>query len=226
MKTTTEVQEALKVAYSGPTKEKNGMTYIPWNYAVEAANALFDPDGWDSQIMEYHRETITNEEGKETNGYAATVRVTVFTSDGRPVTRDGLGFNEMQFTRNGEAMIDPAIKGAASGAILRALVLFGSAFGLDLYHKDGTSAPHTSGGSTAAPANGSAPKYPASEKQQASLRKNGVPGAIIGLLSGKKASEIMGYMWDQHMEVREAVEAAGFAWVEEEKKKDGLPLGA
>lgn len=144
MRKVSELAKLLSERYDGPTEEKQGYTYIPWYEAVTRALEVFGVTGWDEEIKQSWREEITGPENHTTRGYAAIVRVTIYTEDGRASFRDGLGFCELTFTtpydyknRDGElvhvppiAQIDTAIKGAASNAILRALELFGNQFGL------------------------------------------------------------------------------------------------
>lgn len=137
MKTLAQVTELLSKPYNGPTQEKNGFTYIPWNESVKAANRVFGIDGYSMDTLRVWREGA---------GYAALVRVTVQTSDSQPFHRDGIGYNDVTTRRDGAEMIDTAIKGAASDAANRAFKLFGEAFGLNLYDKAGG---HGSSGSAA-----------------------------------------------------------------------------
>lgn len=147
MKTLAQVTELLSKPYNGPTQEKNGFTYIPWNESVKAANRVFGIDGYSMDTLRVWREGA---------GYAALVRVTVQTSDSQPFHRDGIGYNDVTTRRDGAEMIDTAIKGAASDAANRAFKLFGEAFGLNLYDKAG-------GHSGAAPA----PKADTASRPQA-----------------------------------------------------------
>lgn len=147
MKTIADITKELNKVYDGPTKEKGDFTYIPWNESVKAANEVFGIDGYDIEVLDIHLEKIPNIKGEWGFGYVARVRVTAYTSDGRPFHRDGVGFNDIEFTKEksgknkyGEdyyfpsrAQMDTATKGAASDALNRALKLFGPRFGLALY---------------------------------------------------------------------------------------------
>jgi hypothetical protein len=150
-KTLAEIQEGLARKYSGLIKKIDGFDYIPWPDAVRAANELFDPDGYDIENLRVWREDMPNAAGQTSSGYATVVRVTVHPADSRPFFRDGLGFSEVVFTQEKEytdrktgdvkviparALIDSAIKGCVSRALLRALVLLGESFGLFLYDKE------------------------------------------------------------------------------------------
>jgi hypothetical protein len=136
-KTVKELQAALAKEYAGPTFEKEGRTYIPWNEAVKVANEVFGLDGYDIETREVRREG---------EGFMAVVRVTAYPTDGRPVSRDGVGYNDLLQTKAGKELTDMSIKGAASDALNRAFKLFGPAFGLSLYDKEpnGTSAAKSS----------------------------------------------------------------------------------
>lgn len=148
MKTLTEITEALSHEYDGPTEEKDGFTYIPWAAAVDKANHIFGIGGWDVEVRDCHLETIVDPiEHSPTYQYVATVRVHVHPSDGEGFYRDGVGTNDVQFTKAREytdrktgevvhvspkALIDTAAKGAASDATTRGLRLFGRALGLGI----------------------------------------------------------------------------------------------
>lgn len=127
-KTIAEIQQGLQAMYDGPIFEKNNFPYIPWNEAAKIANDVFGIDGYDVDVLE------TRPIGSA--GYSATVKVTVYPTDSRSFYRVGIGFNELTGD-NGRAH-DTAVKGAASDALNRALKLFGTAFGLNLYDKSET----------------------------------------------------------------------------------------
>lgn len=155
-KTLAQIEAALAQSYSGTLKELEGYSYIPWNDATDAANAIFGAGGYDVEIIKTWREdTPTDELSSFPQGYAAIVRVTVHPSDADSFYRDGLGFSELVFTKarsytdrsTGQMvdvaprpLIDSAIKGVVSRALVRALALFGDAFGLFLYDKEDTQA--------------------------------------------------------------------------------------
>lgn len=140
MKTTAEIKEALGKVYEGRLENIDGYDYIPWPDAQRAADQAFDPDGYSVQVLKTWMESVPNPEGNLSHGYAALVRVEVQTADGTHFYRDGLGFSEVVFTKAGRALIDSAIKGCVSRALVRALTLFGDAFGLKLYDKEDTQA--------------------------------------------------------------------------------------
>ena len=161
MKTLAEIEKGLAERYDGPTFEKNGFTYIPWNESVKQANRVFG-------IGSYHIEVA--EVRQEGEGYMARVRVTVSPSDSNPIVREGVGYNELSTARNAA---DTAVKGATSDALNRALKLFGDAFGLYLYDKAEVR-PDSSQRTTAAPRSaGQSNDRGPSEKQMAVLNKNG-----------------------------------------------------
>lgn len=134
---------------------KNGFAYVPWDDAMRLANDIFGAENVDVELLQPGKlEAVPNPDGSTTYGYSAVVRVGVTvtnrdTGGYMRMFRDGQGFNELEFTsekvgrrKDGSeyripprALIDTAIKGAASGALLRALTLFGDAFGLYLYNK-------------------------------------------------------------------------------------------
>lgn len=126
-KTLAQVQAALAEVYDGQTFEKDGRTYIPWNVALKEAIEVFGADGFDITVRSVKREG---------DGYVAIVALTVYTSDGRSITREGVGYNDVTTTKSGAEMVDTAIKGATSDALNRALKLFGPRFGLNLYDRE------------------------------------------------------------------------------------------
>ena len=209
-KTIQEIKTSLKGRYSGLLKEKEGRSYIPWDQAIAAANELFDPDGYDVEIINTRLEQIPTSEHRFTFGYSAVVRVTVYPSDDRPFFRDGQGFNELTFTRGGEAMIDAALKGSASNGALRALVLLGNAFGLFLYSEKQQSSTATGASpavqTTERPANESRPAL--SENQQRALRTNGFTAGLINqvaVLDWKERKALLDDVIGKRMAVEEMV---------------------
>ncbi|GHO44545.1 Rad52/Rad22 family DNA repair protein [Ktedonospora formicarum] len=127
LKTISEITQALNEKYDGFTEELNGkFTYIPWEFAMTRALEIFGPSGLDVEVREGPMLVQIGED----YGYTATVRVTVHTADGRTFFRDGVGWNDMGFTREGKAQIETALKGAPSSALVRALSQLGDAFGL------------------------------------------------------------------------------------------------
>jgi recombination DNA repair RAD52 pathway protein len=173
VKTQQEIKEALGKEYAGRLEKIDGYDYIPWPDAQRAADEAFDPDGYSVDVIKTWTEQIPNLAGEVSYGYAALVRVTVQPSDGPSFYRDGLGFSEVVFAKKGEgrALIDSAIKGCVSRALVRALTLFGDAFGLKLYDKESTQAltgAVSSNSSYNQSSGGGSDKRP-SEKQEAML---------------------------------------------------------
>jgi hypothetical protein len=171
-KAVAQMQAALAKDYAGPTFEKDGRTYIPWNEAVKAANEVFGIDGYDITVKQVRREG---------DGYVAIVSVTAYPTDGRPIVREGVGYNDELQTKAGKPLTDMSIKGAASDALNRALKLFGSAFGLNLYDKEPAAQERSNGGaasrgqsSGARSSNGSSKRSGPTEKQVEWLVKKGV----------------------------------------------------
>lgn len=164
---------------------------------------MFDTDGFDVEIMNTRLEEII-QDGKTTRGYSAVVRVSVYSSDGRCFYRDGLGFNELASTNSGVALIDAAIKGAVSNAILRALVLLGDAFGLFLYSEkkvlNFTHAVQTSGSNDVIKKDA---KSALSDKQQQALRNKGFTQGHL--------NQIATMHWQQRKELMDGVLGKGLA---------------
>lgn len=134
MKTLADIEAALSVRYDGPIEQQRGFDYIPWNESARQANKVFGINGYDVVLKQVKREGA---------GYMAVVAVTVKPSDAEVFTREGVGYSDVQTTKDGRELVDTAIKGAASDAFSRACKLFGDAFGLYLYDKGG-SAPTSS----------------------------------------------------------------------------------
>ncbi len=148
---TEELEKILSTPWDGPTEVKQGYTYLPWDHVMEELNKVF---GWQNVNVEVVGRPILEKimgmdnlgnAIKPCYGYSTHVRLSVIV-DGKTVIRDGIGFNELTFTRasvdkdgntvGGIPQIDVALKGSASNAIVRAAALLGTHFGLDLYHKD------------------------------------------------------------------------------------------
>src|SRR5579859_4353492 len=181
MKLTSEILEALQASFSGTLKEKQGMKYVPWSQACKVALDLFGADGFDVEVKSCDQERLDNN-GVITYGYKAVVRVTVRTSDGAIFVREGLGFSEIVYTKSGVALLDMAIKGAVSGALVRALVLLGNAFGLYLYDGDDTASIQNSDVRTTAQpqnANSTGTTKGLSDKQKYALGQKGFDKAQV-----------------------------------------------
>ena len=135
---------ALDPAYVKTRRGPKGRTlsYVEGWRMVAEANRIFGFDGWDRETVEVR--LLREGEGLDGDGnrvwtaaYMAKVRVTVRAGDGVTV-REGLGFGDdaAPLGRPGAAH-EGAIKEAETDATKRALILFGSALGLELYDKDG-----------------------------------------------------------------------------------------
>lgn len=206
MKTIDDVLLALSRKYDGPTKEIRGFTYIPWNDTAKAAIEVFGPLGWSNEII-----TLKEDEG----GYSCIMRVTVQVYDPARqevirVTRDGVGYGEIQKTRDGRELRDTAIKAAASDALSRAFKLLGDAFGLFLYEKEEDAAPTAS----------------VQKKQQAgsdwrteefgarvlsTLKRNKVPEGAINRMSWEQAKQAVGLLLEQKLSTEQVLKQLGFS---------------
>lgn len=134
-KTLEEIRTALALPYAGTTKQSNNYDYVPWPEALKIADTIFDPDGYDIEILKQEYVEAEGTNGILQKGYSAIMRVTIHPSDGRPFFRDGLGYSELVISRSGVPLVDSAIKGVMSRCLCRALVLLGWPFGLELYMK-------------------------------------------------------------------------------------------
>ena len=52
-KTASEIESALAVTYDGPTKEKDGFTYIPATQSRRALDRIFGTLGWSQSTPQY-----------------------------------------------------------------------------------------------------------------------------------------------------------------------------
>lgn len=192
----SDVEQALAVPYSGPTKEKDGFTYIPATESRRALDRLFGVLGWSES------DPIISA-NPEAGVYAAAVRITAYVTDEngtvREVGRVGFGRSTAQATKRereeqgltvtGNLQIhDTAAAAAGTDAFSRACKMFGPALGSDLYDGDTTSAQTAPRASYSRPAgtNGSLGPRP-SEKQQAILKKAGVDWTSMTLTEWKGA---------------------------------------
>jgi DNA recombination protein Rad52 len=112
------------------------LSYIEAWWAIHEANRIFGYDAWDRETLEMIQvtEPEQNEKGNWVVAYRAKVRVTVRAGD-CVIAREGTGYGEGINRLLGQAH-ESAIKEAESDAMKRALMTFGSPFGLALYDKD------------------------------------------------------------------------------------------
>ena len=103
--------------------------YIPAHVAIAAANRIFGPFGWSTEIM--HGPAVVS----GVLSYAARVRITVHGCPD-PIVREDVGMCDIRIPRDGKAPgsaeHETALKGCVSDAIKRALRQFGPALGLDI----------------------------------------------------------------------------------------------
>lgn len=133
----TELAKPLNLRNVAQRKQA-GMTldYIEGWWAIAEANAIFDFDGWSSEVLEMKMsrepERIKNDKGTEQwhMGYQATVRVHAL-----GIYHDGIGWGSGINKDQGQA-IESAIKEAETDALKRALIKYGWRFGLALYDKE------------------------------------------------------------------------------------------
>ncbi len=212
MRNLSQVQAALESKYDGPIEKIRGYSYIPWAETVQQANNVFGPLGWSNEVMK-----LLEDEG----GYLCVQRVTALAYDESrecvvQLVRDGVGYGELQKTRDGRQLRDTAVKTAASDALSRAFKLVGDAFGLYLYEKANKEA---DADETPAPAK--KPAYSGGEgkkhwtqeeygsKVLGALRRNKVSDATIKLMSWQQARDAMKLFIEDHMDTQEVLEALG-----------------
>jgi DNA repair and recombination protein RAD52 len=136
--------EKLNASRIEHRKGSNGKTfsYLEAWELIETANAIFGFFGWSRETIAieplHDPALITDadnpERGKVVAAYYAKVRISVYV-DGRTIVREGCGAARGFAKTAGEAM-ENAAKASESDAMKRALVTFGSQFGLALYDRE------------------------------------------------------------------------------------------
>jgi len=103
------------------------LSYLEGWYCIDTANKIFGHSGWSSEIL-VMRETVQSKDGDQwLVGYVARVKVTA-----GGVSHEGVGFGSGQMRSLAQSS-ELAGKEAATDATKRALIHFGSPFGLSLY---------------------------------------------------------------------------------------------
>lgn len=116
------------------------LSYIEAWHAIAEANRIFGFDGWNRETVELRQlgepRTTQDRYGKDQMrvGYSARVRITVMTSAGSMIVREGCGVG-CGIDKDVDQAHESAIKEAESDAMKRALMTFGNPFGLALYDK-------------------------------------------------------------------------------------------
>jgi DNA recombination protein Rad52 len=115
-------------------QDGRALSYIEGWFVLAEANRIFGYDGWDREMV--HCERVFERKSRDTTecGYLARVRVRV-RAQSTTITREGTGFGLAIAATPGEAH-ERALKAAETDATKRALVTFGSRFGLMLYDKE------------------------------------------------------------------------------------------
>lgn len=117
------------------TQAGRQLSYIEAWHAIAEANRIFGYELWDRETVSMTKLGEVREvDGKQRVAYASKVRVTVYTSTGGKIVREGTGFGSGIDKDSGQAH-ESAIKEAESDAMKRALMTFGNPFGLALYDK-------------------------------------------------------------------------------------------
>jgi hypothetical protein len=115
------------------TKEVHGrsLSYLEGWFTLSEANRIFGFDGWSRETVETRCVFARENQGSFLAVYIAKVRLSVV-AEGRTIVREGHGTSEARGDSIGEVH-DAALKAAETDATKRALITFGSPFGLDLY---------------------------------------------------------------------------------------------
>jgi len=117
------------------TQAGRQLSYVEAWWAIMEANRIFGHDMWDRETVETRQLGEPREhDGKFRVGYTCRVRVTVFTTTGGKIIREGTGFGS-GIDKDPHQAHESAIKEAESDAMKRALMTFGNPFGLALYDK-------------------------------------------------------------------------------------------
>jgi len=117
------------------------VSYVEGWHVIAEANRIFGFDGWTSETIEtkcvVERDRLIGKEMLPGWGvtYVAKVRIGVYFEDGSNVYRDGYGAGHGIDQDLGQAH-ESAVKEAETDARKRALMQFGSQFGLALYDKE------------------------------------------------------------------------------------------
>jgi hypothetical protein len=116
------------------TREANGrqFSYLEGWYVVSEANRIFGHDGWSRETLETKCVIARETRGTFLATYIARVRITVHTTTGQSIVREGSGSGEGRGQSPAEVH-DIALKVAETDATKRALATFGKPFGLELY---------------------------------------------------------------------------------------------
>lgn len=111
------------------------LSYIPGWFVIAEANAIFGLDGWDRETTQLERVYDRSGPGGTVScAYMARVRVTVRAGH-TLIKREGTGVGIGAGLPPAEAY-ERALKAAETDATKRALLTFGSRFGLSLYAQD------------------------------------------------------------------------------------------
>ena len=157
-KTASEIESALAVTYDGPTKEKDGFTYIPATESRRALDRIFGTLGWSQSTPQY---SIDPSSGVYAATLTLTGRFVDETGEVRDVSRTGFGRSTAQATRaereqgltvtQNLQLHDTAVAAAGTDAFSRACKMFGPALGSDLYDGNPTPSARSGASSTARP---------------------------------------------------------------------------
>jgi recombination DNA repair RAD52 pathway protein len=145
---TPEQEAALAAPLDGARiKQRQGpnnrsLSYLETWDVIATANAVFGFAGWSRETVmleQLHPPVLVSDEASPERGmvvcaYWAKTRVTVHAGN-RTIVREGCGAARGFAKTAGEAM-ENALKGAESDSLKRALMSFGSQFGLALYDRE------------------------------------------------------------------------------------------
>lgn len=114
-------------------RDVNGQafSYVEGWFVISEANRIFGFDGWDRETLETKCLWAKQIGDRFSVAYLTKVKVSIHTGE-RRVVREGTGFGEAGFPTAAQSH-EFAVKASETDATKRALVTFGSAFGLALY---------------------------------------------------------------------------------------------
>jgi len=120
-------------------REERGdrMPYLEGDQVINLANAIFDPDGWETHLHSLETHILsTGDKGKTMYLGAYSVTVTGLDRKGDKVSVTKSDIGKATATGPSEAMHEMSASGCMTDALKRCFRHFGSRFGITLYDKE------------------------------------------------------------------------------------------